>query len=201
MRNARLWTVLLAAVVLAGCADRGPVKRSWGKMKGLEKTVGNMEDVSYSMGRTQKARPNALGKPVRMTDFAGKFVWAEYAATWCKVCAWQTPVTKQVAEELKGDIVFLTIMTGKSNDYNDHATVATARQWASRFGLDRERVLAAKLWFKTIPEHRFYSPDGHTLFVHVGALSADQIREVIEYYKSGWEEWKETGAHADWMSF
>ena len=170
-------------------------------MKGLENIVGNMNDISYSSGRTQEPRANAFDQPVSMTDFEGKFVWSEYAATWCPVCAQQTPETKKVEKELREEIVFLTIMTGKSNAYNDHATVATAKEWVGRYKLDANRVLAAELWFKTIPEHRFYSPQGHTLFVHVGFLSAEQIREVIAYYRTGWEHWAETGERAKWMTY
>ena len=200
-RSALFLSILALALTLCGCGDHGPVKRSWGRMKGLKKVVGNMNDTSYSTGRTQKPRPNALGEPVAIAEFAGHFVWAEYAAPWCNVCARQTPETKKVEKELAGDVVFLTVMTGASRDYNDHATVDTAKAWARKFGLDSRRVLAAELWFKMIPEHRFYSPQGHTLFVHVGGLSADKIREVISYYRKGWETWAETGEKADWMTF
>jgi len=192
---------LAAVLVLCSCADKGPVKRSWGKMKGLGKIVGNMNDVSYSTGRTQKPRVNALGKPVSMTDFEGQFVWAEYAAPWCKACAWQTPQTQKIEKQLRKQATFLTIMTSKSQKYDDHATLDTAKQYANRHGLPKQRVLAAKLWAKTIPEHRFYSPQGHTLFVHVGALSAEQIREVVFYYMVGWEKWAKTGEKASWMTF
>ena len=193
--------LLLSAFMISACGEQGPVKRSWGKMKGLEDIVGNLNDASYSGGRTQEPRRNALDRPVSMTDFEGKFVWSEYAATWCPVCAKQTPETQKVERELGEEIVFLTVMTGRSNAYNDHATVATAKDWASRYRLESERVIAAELWFKTVPEHRFYSPEGHTLFVHVGYLSAEQIREVIAYYKTGWEHWAETGERAKWMTY
>jgi len=194
--------LLLSLVfILSGCGDKGPVKRSWGRMKGLENIVCNMNDDSYSSGRTQAPRLNALGNPVSMTDFEGRFVWSEYAATWCSVCARQTPETKKVETELGEEIVFLTVMTGKSNKYNDHADVMTAQQWAGRYQLPSERVIAAELWYKTIPEHRFYSPQGHTLFVHVGYLSAEQIKDVIAYYKPDWERWAETGKKAKWMKF
>lgn len=201
MKMRRMYMPLFLSLVLSvsSCGDGGPVKRSWGKMKGLDKVVGNMNDDSYSTGRTQESRLNALGHPVHMTDFEGRFVWSEYAATWCAICAKQTPETQQVEAEHDG-IVFLTVMTGKSNAYDDHATVETAKQWAGRFHLDPERVIAAELWYKTVPEHRFYSPRGHTLFVHVGYLSAGQIREVIEYYRTGWKAWAETGRKAKWMS-
>ena len=201
MKNVLILLGLSLTIAVSGCNDSDPVKRSWGKMKGLKKIVGNMNDTSYSSGRTQQPRLNALGEPVSMTDFEGKFVWSEYAATWCQACSWQTPETKKVKREMEGSVVFLTIMTGKSVNYNDHATVDTAKTWANRFNLDPKHVLAADLWFKTIPEHRFYSPQGHTLFVHVGSLSADQIRKAILHYKTNWENWSKTGERADWMTF
>ena len=186
--------------IMGGCGDQAPVEMHWGRMKGLEDIVGNMNDDTYSGGRTQTPRPNALGEPVHMTDFEGEFVWAEYAATWCKACKQQTPVTQRVEAELGDEIVFLTIMTGKSTKYNDHATQATARQWASKYQLSPDRVLAAELWYKTVPEHRLYSPQGHTLFVHIGYLNSEQIKQVIEYYRTGWERWAQTGEAADWMA-
>jgi len=201
MKRLPLLLVLLPAILITACGEKGPVKRSWGKMKGLEKVVGNMGDDSYSTGRTQKPRPDANGRPVSMTDFEGRFVWSEYAATWCPACAKQTPVTRGVEQQLGNEIVFLTVMTGRSKAYNDHATVETARDWAARFQLPRDHVLAAELWFKTVPEHRFYSPKGHTLFVHMGFLTAEQIRNVIDYYRTGWETWDRTGEYADWMFY
>jgi len=200
MRKYFMLMLLPLALIVSSCGDGGPVKRSWGEMKGLDRTVGNMNDYSYSSGRTQEPRLSALGRPVHMTDFEGRFVWSEYAATWCAACAKQTPETKKVEPEYE-EVVFLTVMTGKSNAYDDHATVETAKQWAGRFHLDPERVIAAELWYKTVPEHRLYSPQGHTLFVHVGYLSSGQIREVIDYYRTGWEHWAETGEKAKWMSF
>jgi len=137
---------------------------------------------------------------VHITDFEGEFIWSEYAAAWCETCEWQSPVTKKVSQELKGEVVFLTIMTARSEKYEDNADEHTAKDWAEKFALDKTRTLAAvELWSKTIPEHRFYSPEGHLLFAHVGALSGDQIKEVITYYRSDWDQWKKTGEKASWM--
>ena len=160
-----------------------------------------MNDTSYSSGRMQKPRLNALSQPVSMSSFEGKFIWVEYAAPWCSVCTWQAPETKKVENEKEGEMAFLTIMTGKSNKYNDHASVDTAKTWARRFKLNPKNVLAAELWFKTIPEHRLYSPKGHTLFVHAGALPASQIEEVISYYQTGYDHWIKTDESAAWMTF
>jgi len=198
-----LWLTALCLLltISSSCEKSSQKEHSWGRMKELERVVGNMNDTSYSTGRTQAPRFNALGQPVSMPEFDGHFVWSEYAAPWCAACGWQTPETKQAERGLAGSVVFLTIMTSKGQAFNDHATVETAQEWAGRYGLDSGRVLAAELWHKTIPEHRFYSPNGHTLFVHVGSLSATQIQEKIAFYKSGYDHWSKTGEAADWMTF
>jgi hypothetical protein len=189
-------------LILTACSNDGygPVKRSWGKMKGLEHMVGNMSDISYSNVRTMKPRLNAFGEPVAMQDFEGKFVWSEYVAPWCSTSAKQSPETKNVQLDMGGQVAFLTIMTSNKPNDNHHTTVETARSWSNRFKLNADRVLAANLGSKTIPEHRFFSPQGHTLFVHVGYLNADQIRSTITYYKSGWEKWFNTGEAAEWIT-
>lgn len=195
------FALLALLTTLPACGEKPPVERSWGEMQGLDRIVGNMNDRSYSSGRSQEPRPNALGEPVWMPDFEGSYVWAEYAAPWCNACPWQTPQTQQVEREVGEEIVFLTIMTSKSTKYDDHATVNTAKSWANRYSLDPEHVLAAELWHKTVPEHRFYSPEGHTLFVHAGALSAEQIRETIDYYRTGYDRWVTFSEAANWMKF
>jgi len=160
-----------------------------------------MNEISYSLVRMMKPRLNALQKPVAMQDYEGQFLWSEYVSPMCKAAREQTPETGKVKAAIGEQVAFLTIMTANSHNYNDHATVSTARQWSDQFHLDPERVLAADLWYKTVPEHRFFSPQGHTLFVHVGYLNATQIMDTISYYETGWEKWSQAGEPADWMTF
>jgi len=197
-------TLLLVLLFLfSACNDQGQqvVERSWGSMKGLEKLVGNMNDTSYSTVREQPPRLNAYNTPVKIESYEGRFLWAEYAATWCKTCAQQAPQIKKAQAMLKNEVSFITVMTGQSTRYGDHGTVKSAMLWASKHQLDPRHVYAAKLWYKTIPEHRLFSPEGHTLFVHVGYLNSEQILKIIEYYKTGWERYKQTGEAAEWMTF
>ena len=82
----------------------------------------------------------------------------------------------------------------------DPATVTTARNWAERCGLDPTLVLAAdNLTAVTIPRHILSSPEGHTLFVHTGGMSRDEIVQVIDERVAGYERWAATGERADWM--
>ncbi len=198
------YTLLLMALLLfSACSDQEQqvVERSWGSMKGLEQLVGNMNDTSYSDIRSKPPRFNAYNTPVKIDTYEGKFLWAEYAATWCKTCTQQAPQVKKVQSLLKDQVSFMTVMTGQSTRYGDHGTVKSAMLWASKHHLDPQHVYAAKLWYKTIPEHRLFSPEGHTLFVHVGYLNSEQILNIIQYYKRGWETYKQTGEAAEWMKF
>lgn len=194
---------LLLVLLFTACSeqDNDIVERSWGSIEGLEKLVGNMNDTSYSSVRSKPPRYNAYNTPVKIESYEGKFLWAEYAATWCKTCSQQAPQVKKVQSTLQDQISFITVMTGQSTRYGDHGTVKSAMLWASKHQLDPRHVYAAKLWYKTIPEHRLFSPQGHTLFVHVGYLNSDQILKIIEYYRAGWETYEQTGEPASWMKF
>lgn len=194
---------LVLVLLFTACSeqDNNIVERSWGSMEGLEKLVGNMNDISYSSVRSKPPRYNAYNSPVKIESYEGKFLWAEYAATWCKTCSQQAPQIKKIQSSLKDQISFITVMTGQSTRYGDHGTVKSAMLWASKHQLDPRHVYAAKLWNKTIPEHRLFSPEGHTLFVHVGYLNSGQILKIIEYYTTGWKTYKQTGEPASWMKF
>jgi hypothetical protein len=43
-----------------------------------------------------------------------------------------TPETKKVKSAMGEQVTFLTIVTANSHNYNDHATVSTARQWSDQ---------------------------------------------------------------------
>ena len=187
---------LFLILLITGCNEKGDqiVERSWGSMQGLENLVGNMDDTSYS-GVRSHSRLNALNIPVKISNYGGKYLWAEYAASWCHTCAQQVPQVKQAEAILYGEVNFITVMTGKSTKYDDHATVDTAKTWAAQYQHDPQHVYAAKLWYKTIPEHRFFSPEGHTLFVHVGYLNTQQIVQIINFYIKAWQEYQQIGIY------
>ena len=92
-------------------------------------------------------------------------------------------------------------MTSDMGGYGEPATVATASKWATRFGLDPARVLAADLTAMTIPKNLLLSPEGHLLFEKTGQMRAAEIRDVLNRYMTDWREWKENSKVAEWMRF
>ena len=167
--------------------------------------IGNMDDYSYSGQRSPNhvtSRMSANGKQVSIVDFEGRFVWADYAAPWCGPCAPQAKAIKRLENAYGDKVVFLTIMTSESPEYEDIPTVQTARAWAQRFGLNPDRVVfATNLWAWTIPTHILYSPEGQTLYRSTGYLAADEIKSILTRYAQDWEIWSKIGQKASWMRF
>ena len=186
----RLCLLLLLIAIASGC---GSGTRTTG-----EERVGDLSDRSYFKARG-KARVSASGEQVRLIQFEGRFVWAEYSAPWCAPCRQQATAIRDAEASSAADVVFLTIMTSEMGGYGHPATRATAQNWASQNNLDPHRVVAADLTAITIPRHILYSPQGQMLFVATGFMSAAEIREVIEERSADWNTWSRSGRLASWM--
>ncbi|MCK5706580.1 MAG: hypothetical protein KAI43_02915 [Candidatus Aureabacteria bacterium] len=187
-------------LVVCGCKK---AERQFPKTNAQIKHEGVMNDYSYAGQITEikaTTRINALHQNVIITDFNGKFVWATYAAPWCKACRFQAPIIKRIEKSFKTNTVFITILTSKSMRYEDIPSIETAKDWAEENKLDPKKTLAAtNLWSITIPRHILYSPEGQTLFWHTGFLEEKKIRNIISSRIMEWKKWKKDKTTAKWM--
>jgi hypothetical protein len=190
------WAALFGALILgaAALACGGDDARS-----AAQERVGDLSDRSYYELRGKPPRVSASGARVRMEQFEGRFVWAEYAAPWCSSCAGQAAVIRRLNASRGRETVFLTILTSDVGGYGHPATRKTARRWARKHRLDPKRVLAADLTGQVIPRHILFSPEGQMLFLRTGYMPADEIRAVIAQRSSDWKLWQQTGELAEWM--
>ena len=122
---------------------------------------------------------DGTGKTVSLDDYAGRYVWIDYAAEWCAACAPQTMAIKAVAAAAPGELAFVTIMTTELEGYGHPSTAATAARWASRFGLDPTQVWAGQVRHRYLPRNLLLSRQGEVLFDEVGELDAGRIRAEI----------------------
>ncbi len=186
---------VLVLTFLAGCGQEKPA----------DPFVGDMTKFSWGGQVTPervKARMNANGREVVVSEYAGRFVWADYAAPWCAPCIDQASAITQIEGELKDQVVFLTVVTSEQGGYGHEPTGLTARNWANRTGLEAERVVAAAgLTGWTIPTHILYSPEGQSLYRSSGYLSGDQIKTILFSRMSDYKNWTENGVKASWMRF
>ncbi|MFA6128355.1 MAG: TlpA disulfide reductase family protein [Bacteroidales bacterium] len=83
-----------------------------------KKSLKDMVDGWATMAPGQPAPvfnlPDISGKMVSLTDFAGKYVFIDYWATWCGPCKAEVPEYKKLIEDYKGkNIVFMSISVDK----------------------------------------------------------------------------------------
>jgi hypothetical protein len=122
---------------------------------------------------------NALGEPVTLRQFTGKYVWIDYAAEWCAACGPQSRTIRSLVHAPPERVVFLTIMTSEIGGYGHPATRDTAFRWAKRLSLEPDKVLAADATAMMLPQHALFSPSGKELFRHVGNMTAADIRKAL----------------------
>ena len=107
--------ILYAFILVVGCR---PTQRS----SATYPYLGVMTDQSYGGLVTPGAevrRLNANGNAVSMSQFAGRFVWADYAASWCQPCVSQSQAIAALEKTGSSKMTYLTILTGKSSTYDD----------------------------------------------------------------------------------
>ena len=90
---------------------------------------------------------------------------------------------RQLEHNVPG-VVFVTLMTDDIRPNSD-ATSLTARNWAQKYGLDKNHVAACKET-RVIPSHMLFSPWGQLLYWQEGQHSASQIRAVLAEHVTDW---------------
>jgi thiol-disulfide isomerase/thioredoxin len=120
---------------------------------------------------------DANGRKVSLSDYFGKYLWVDYAAEWCSYCGPQARTLKGLEQRYRDQIMFLTVVTGTAK-VMEPPSAKTAMQWARRFDLDPDRVLA-NFRTDTLPYHILYSPSGAILFQGSGLFDAGKITRVL----------------------
>ena len=120
---------------------------------------------------------DANGREVSLSDYFGKYLWVDYAAEWCSYCEPQARTLKGLEQRYRDQIRFLTVVTGTAK-VMEPPSAETAMQWARRFDLDPDRVLA-NFRTNTLPYHILYSPSGAILFQDSGLFDAGKITRVL----------------------
>ena len=125
---------------------------------------------------------DATGREVALSDYFGGYLWVDYAAEWCSYCEPQARTLKGLEKRYGDKITFLTVVTG-TGKVMEPPSAQTAMDWARRFGLDTDKVLA---YFSTnkLPYHILYSPSGAILFQASGLLDANKITHVLNTHAS-----------------
>jgi len=162
-----------------------------------KKALKDMADLWAPMVPGQPAPifnlPDINGKMVSLTDFAGKYVFIDYWATWCGPCKAEVPFYKKLIEDYKGkNIVFISI----SVDKDKAAWEKMVKEGVPELGQEpgkpakliqmtwlqlHDAVKYNKIWLvKYIPTFVLIDPQGKIVNSRAERPSNPELRKVID---------------------
>ncbi|MGH2705674.1 MAG: TlpA family protein disulfide reductase [Actinomycetota bacterium] len=141
---------------------------------------GSSPTTAFSTNPDRWELPRLGGQgTVRLADFRGKPVVANFFASWCVACEEELPGLAKVSRELEGQVVFVGV-----NSLDAGQGLSMAR----RFGIDQWPLvrdvggeqgsgLHDALGARGMPATVFYDASGRRIDFAGGALSEAQFRE------------------------
>ncbi|MFN2451268.1 MAG: TlpA family protein disulfide reductase [Candidatus Dormibacteria bacterium] len=121
------------------------------------------------------------GAPVRLADFRGEPLVANFFASWCTACRGEAPGFVHASGDLRGRVQFLGVDSMETGD-----GVGFARELGyGRFTLARDSGgrqdsgLHDALGRRGLPITAFYGSDGRLLDVATGALTEEALRSRV----------------------
>ena len=165
--TARRWSALLLLAVLtvgglAGCSSDvgGSGDQGYVAGNGIITTL----DVAHRKAPGPVAGRTLEGKPVSLSDYAGKVVVVNVWGSWCAPCRAEAPMLADAARDLAArDVVFLGI------DSRDPSTAA-ARAFVRRF---------------EVPYPSIYDQRGSTLLSFRGTLTPNSVPSTVVVDRQG----------------
>ena len=140
--------------------------------------------------------PDINGKMVSLTDFAGKYVFIDYWATWCGPCKAEIPSYKKLIGDYRAkNIVFISISVDKDKaawekmvkegiaaiDENTGKPVVPAQMIAMDWLQLHDAVKYNKIWLvKFIPTFVLIDPKGNIVNSRALRPSNPELRKVLD---------------------
>ncbi len=124
--------------------------------------------------------PTLDGRTVRMSELRGSPVLINFWATWCGPCKQELPLIVEQYNWNKGRGLRVLAIDTLAND-----NVEDMRKFAQQFNMnfdvlvDEHDAVAGGWNIMGLPTTLFVKPDGTIAKVHVGQLTADQLKEYM----------------------
>ncbi|MFN8587151.1 MAG: TlpA disulfide reductase family protein [Candidatus Eisenbacteria bacterium] len=156
--------------------------------------------VGYAVGDTAAAlvAEDSFGATRSLSEFAGKWVFLDFCASWCGPCRYMGAITQQVQDTFANDPVeppFQYVTALLQGPTQAPSTIADAAAWAGQFGLTSVPVLHASGaphggtvdWFLgagtgLVPTGIVIDPSGVIRAIDIGYRSPAQLLDQVNAF-------------------
>lgn len=127
---------------------------------------------------TDEAYPVLGGGEARLSDYRGRPLVLNFFASWCVPCKEEMPALESVHRALGEQVAFLGLAQGDS----ERSAKALVEQTGVTYdiGRDPEGALFATFGGVNMPSTFLISPEGTVVAAKAGALSDDELRDLID---------------------
>ncbi len=120
------------------------------------------------------------GKPVRLSDFKGRYVLLDFWASWCVPCREENPYLKAAYAKYKDKgFEIIGISVDENGERWKKAIADDNLPWIHVSDLKRENVIAGLYGVQPIPDNFLVSPDGKII---AKAIRGSQIENVLSQF-------------------
>lgn len=135
------------------------------------------------------------GKEVSLSDYAGKKVYLNFWASWCKPCLQEMPHMERVYQKFKDDkyYAFLSVTSPKDSKFNNAYALDEDQKKimdvAKKAGItypilfdQKDNALMAYI-LRAFPSHVFINSDGTVYKVFAGQLNEETLKAGLKNLK------------------
>ena len=125
-------------------------------------------------------RLNGSGE-VSLSDYRGKPLVVNFFASWCTACQGELPCYADLSSKLRGRVSFVGVDSEETGDGLGLARRYGVDWWPLARDVDGQQAsgLHDSLGGQGMPISAFYDATGKEVYVSPGALSEDQVVEIL----------------------
>lgn len=138
--------------------------------------------VSKVTANTNKLAPtfelnDAEGKTYSLSSFLGKKIVLHFWAGWCSACKSEMPELVQFYDQMRGDVVFLSINSDPDYPFEN---LVKENEIKYPILLDKNSKLANKYRVLTVPTTFIIDENGKITQIHYGPVTNETLNKLLE---------------------
>lgn len=167
--------IIIAVVIIAVCVAFYFAYTNY-------KTTAQEQGTSQTTEATDFKVYDQNNNLVSLSDFKGKPVVINFAASWCGYCVEEMPSFQKAYDNYKDDVVFLIVAAigSRGETPKDFDGMIEDGGYTFTYYYDNDQNAVAAFSVTSFPQTYYVNKDGNIANVHYGALNYEMLEEGIK---------------------